>query len=154
MFVSIDPGAATGWAIWNLSSLVECGLGDPRLSLKHIVHADHPIDVVNDVWIEWPVIYPRSKVRPNDILTLARCAAEFGGGYKALGVAVHYVEPATWKGQLPKEVHHPRVWAALRDTERALVDEACQGMAPSKRHNVLDAVGLGQWVRLRSPAGK
>lgn len=154
MFVTIDPGAMTGWAIWNAYGLIACGLGDPRLHPNHVVTSERQQDVIDDVWIEYPVIYPRSKARPNDILKLAQVAAEFGGGYKTCGVEVHYVEPATWKGQLSKAMHHPRVWAALRDFERAVVDVACTGMSPTKRENVLDAIGLGQWVRLRSPTGK
>lgn len=152
MFVSIDPGAMLGWAIWTTNGLVDCGLGDPRRSQYHIVSSDKRLDVINDVWIEWPVIYPRSKARPNDIMKLGRIAAEHGGIYKACGVAVHYIEPAEWKGQLSKEKHHPRVWAALRDFERPIVEAARSSMSATKFENVCDAVGLGQWARKQTAA--
>lgn len=40
-------------------------------------------------------------------------AGEWGGTYRTLVAEVHYVTPAEWKGQLPKDIHHARVWAAL-----------------------------------------
>jgi hypothetical protein len=138
MLLTIDPGNATGWALWRRDGLTGCGLGDPRSACD--------VDWIEEVWIESPVIYPRSKARPNDIVLLARGAGEWGGRYES-EAAVHYVEPATWKGQLPKDVHHARIWSKLNAAEQAIVNAACRGMAPSKRHNVLDAVGIGLWVR-------
>lgn len=146
MIVTIDPGLATGWALWEvLGKLTACGLGDPRSCEQHV--AMH----VHDVWIESPFIYPHAKARPADILKLAREAGEWGGRYEVSAVAtIHYVLPAEWKGQVPKEIHHARVWDALDAAERAIVDKAVRGLAPSKRHNVLDAVGMGVWVRSRT----
>lgn len=154
MYVTIDPGLQTGWAIWSLSGLVACGLGDPRSSSRHVVVSSNPdADLISDTWIEAPVIYPRSKARPADIMKLSRTAGEWFGTYRTLGVEPHYVEPAEWKGQVPKDVHQARVWADLDLDERDVVNEACRGMAPSKRHNVLDAVGLGLWVAERFYGG-
>lgn len=141
MFVSIDPGLDTGWALWSPIALVACGLGDPRSSKKHVV------DDIRDVWIESPVIYPRSKARPADIVKLAREAGRWAGIYELLVTPAHFVEPATWKGQTPKDVCHARMWAKISHAESIIVDAAVRGMAPSKRHNVLDAVALGVWVR-------
>lgn len=148
VFVTIDPGEQTGWAIWNVAGLVACGLGDPRTCSKHVVWDDNDaIDQISDVWIESQVIYPRSKARPRDILKLAQDAGRWAGIYSTLGVDAHFVEPAQWKGQVPKHIHHPRIWAALSAKEQELVNTGCRGLAPSKRHNVIDAVGLGLWVR-------
>ena len=127
--------------MWSRAGLVACGLGDPRSSEKHVAKEIH------DAWIEAPVIYPRSKADPSDILKLARDAGEWGGIYKVLVALVRYVEPAEWKGQLPKDVCHARMWLKLSEEEKAIVDAACRGLAPSKRHNVLDAVAIGVWVR-------
>ncbi len=151
MYVTIDPGLQTGWAIWCVDGLVACGLGDPRKSRKHVVVSSNPdADLIGDVWIEAPVIYPRSKARPADIMKLSREAGEWAGTYRTLGVEHHYVEPAEWKGAGPaKDIHHARVWAELSDDERDVVSSAVKGLAPSKRHNVLDAVGLGLWVAQR-----
>lgn len=151
VYVTIDPGLQTGWAIWNVSGLVACGLGDPRLHARHVVHSSNrSADTIGDVWVESPVIYPRSKARPADIMKLAREAGRWIGIYSTLGVEAHLVEPAQWKGQVPKDIHHARVWAALTSAEQALVSVSVKVIAPSKRHNVLDAVGLGLWVAERA----
>lgn len=52
-----------------------------------------------------------------------------------------YVRPASWKGQVPKDIHHARVRACLTEAERAVLG-ACD-CSKSKLHNVLDAIGLG-----------
>src|SRR5579872_885979 len=149
MWVTIDPGINSGWAIWSLRGLVACGLGDPRLSDRHVVVGVEPQqDVIHDVWIEGQIIYPRSKVDPNDIVKLAQDAGRWAGRYDSVAVDTHFVLPAAWKGQVPKDIHHARVWAKLSTEEQEIVSRACRGMAVSKRHNVLDAVGLGVWVRI------
>ena len=140
MFVTIDPGNDLGWAIWNEDGLVECGLGDPRSSQSHKMSSIH------DAWIEDQVIYPRSPVPPSDVLTLAKCAHRWAGRYDVLGAAVHFVEPSRWKGQVPKDISHARAWAKLSSKEREAVNRGCKGVAPKKRHNVLDAVAMGLWV--------
>ena len=148
MFVTIDPGISTGWALWLGDALIACGVGDPRACSLHVVKSPHmSVNVVDDVWIESQVIYPRSKVPPNDIVKLAHDAGRWAGRYDVLGVAVHWVEPARWKGQVPKDIHHARVWAELDNDEKDRVNLSLKGVAPSKRHNALDAIGLGCWVR-------
>lgn len=138
MFLTIDPGNDTGWALWLDGGLVTCGLNAPPRAVSH-------------VWIEDQAIIPRVTRRPQDILTLAQNAGRWAGRYEAFGSHVQFIAPNVWKGgPVPKNISHPRIWAALRDAERSIVDEACRGMAPSKRHNVLDAVGIGLWVAKRS----
>lgn len=159
MLITIDPGACTGWALWgNDGVLRSCGLfeagGDPA-----------PVSLEGKYWsvcIEYPVIYPRSTARPADLLALAKIAAQYGGAYTQLGAFVSYVEPATWKGQLKKQISHSRVWAAssrdeqitimnslsLSNAQMSDIAEA-RGVRPKKWENALDAVGIGQWVRSR-----
>jgi hypothetical protein len=176
MFVSIDPGTDSGWALWQESgSLVACGLGDPLRDRRHVsgwalwqesgylvawglgdplrdrrhVVGPSSVSTVNTVWIESQVIYPRSKVPPNDIIKLAHDAGRWWGIYESLGCAVHMVEPAQWKGQVPKAIHHKRVIAKLSSVERETVEFGLKGIAPSKQHNVLDAVGLGLFAGKR-----
>lgn len=143
MYVAIDPGLDTGWSIWSEGLLAACGLGDPRTSKAHRVAE------LSCVWIESPVIYPHSKANPNDIIRLALNAGGWEGRYDVLGVPVSFVEPSKWKGQVPKDVHHARVWAALAPAEQAIVDAAVRARPASKRHNILDAVGLGLWAGKR-----
>jgi hypothetical protein len=158
MILSIDPGLDTGWALWRAGRLAACGFGCPRVHPLHVVQprtAD--TDAIHDVWIEDQEIYPRSPVPPNDVLALARLAHFERGLYTAVGCAVHMVLPRAWKGMTPCTcsarnpdpaacTHHSRVWGKLSVHEQDLAAEALRGMAPSKRHNVLDAVGIGQWA--------
>lgn len=135
MLLAIDPGADSGWALFGSSRLLEkCGLGRPTEF------------AIAEVVIEKPRIYPgaKQKARAEDVITLAVRAGEWGGRYEHL--KVRYVEPHGWKGAVPKEIHQPRIWAKLDAREKDIVDRACKGMAPSKRHNVIDAVGIGLWA--------
>lgn len=95
--------------------------------------------------IERPTIYPgRQKARPRDIITLALRAGQWAGIVKrATNIEAEYVEPFAWKGTVRKDIHHARIQATLLPGERLMVEEGCKGVAASKRHNVLDAVGLG-----------
>lgn len=147
VFVAIDPGQQTGWSIWSVNGLVACGLGDPRQHGQHVVTSESEIDVINEAWIERPVIYPRSKARPNDIISLALNAGQWAGIYNCLGCDFHYVEPAQWKGQVPKDIHHSRIWSTLTAKDQEAVNRAFKKTAVAKRHNIMDAVGLGLWVR-------
>jgi hypothetical protein len=150
MLLAIDPGLDTGWALFSTAGqLVACGLGDPRLSDRHRV-AD-----LRTVVIERPFVYPRGQTKnPNDVLSLAVNAGEWGGLYRQWA-DVKYVLPFQWKGSVPKKISHARISAKLSDAEKAVVDTAMargrscaskalgRPIARSLQHNVLDAVGLG-----------
>ncbi len=134
MLLAIDPGADAGWARFSGKSLVGCGLGPP---------SEGPI---SRVLIERPAIYPggRQKARPADVIKLAVRAGEAGGQYaRTRLIEPEYIEPHAWKGSVNKEIHHARIWAKLTPAEQAVVSQAARGVAPSKRHNILDAVGIG-----------
>lgn len=98
------------------------------------------------VVVELPQVYTRgsSKGDPNDLVDLAFSAGRLVGNATNLRT----VRPREWKGQLPKNVHHARVRKALSAAELAVLD-ACN-VPVSKRHNVLDAVGLGLWALRRA----
>jgi hypothetical protein len=92
------------------------------------------------------MIYPggRQRARPADVIKLATRAGEAAGQYaRPYGVEPEYVEPHAWKGSVDKNTHHARIWAKLKPDEQAIVSAAARGIAPSKRHNILDAVGIG-----------
>lgn len=145
--LAIDPGTDMGFALFDARGcLTACGLGDPRSS-EH-----HRIRDITRVVIEKPMIYPGGRTKdPNAVVTLAVKAGEWGGLYRQW-VTVEYVLPWQWKGQVPKDIHHERVLAKLTDEEHAIVNAMrtdvrgnarAAAVAPSKRHNVIDAVGLG-----------
>jgi hypothetical protein len=143
MLLAIDPGADTGWAVYDsCRRLTACGLydGDRNITLPSVEPGAR-------VLIECPRLRPRGEKNPNSILLVARKAGEWAGRFHHH--AVEYLLPNDWKGTTDKKIDHPRTWARLDDKERAIVDayfrsaHGRQGLAPSRRHNVLDALGIG-----------
>jgi len=124
--LAIDPGAHTGWALFNSTSLLACGIGEP------------PTERASRVVIELPQVYPQQPVPPNDLITLAFLAGRYAG--RAMGV-VATVFPHQWKGNLPKDARAARVRAQMSPGEQKLVD-GC-GVPKKQMHNVMDAVGIG-----------
>lgn len=148
--LAIDPGTATGWARFNDTGRLEaCGLNDRALdaSVTRVIPA---LGVTRAV-IERP--HSAKTLAPvKDIITLAIRAGEWGGTIRSsLGVEPEYIEPASWKGSLDKNKCQARVWARLTPDERALTDKAGSGIAPSKRHNMMDAIGIGLVAVGRGP---
>lgn len=154
MLLAIDPGADTGWALFANNLLAACGLGEPPDDTDSPwMYQDKegergtPLSVI----IECPRLRPRGEKNPNSILLVARNAGEWGGRYGWFGAQVRYVLPNDWKGTVSKEISHARMWVKLTEVEKGIVDECFRsakgrnGMAPGKRHNVLDALGIGLW---------
>lgn len=140
MLLSIDPGANSGWAVYDNSTLVACGRSVPPAAW---------LEGVTDAVIERPRIYPHGRTRnPNDIVTLAVTVGELAGALRAYGIGVRYVEPRQWKGTLDANTCCRRAWARLREDERAVAakyEPPPKGDVPGTKHNVLDAIGLGLW---------
>lgn len=129
--LAIDPGAHTGWALFDLA-LVACGLGEP------------PFDRAIRVVIELPQVYPSHPVPPNDLITLSFLAGRYAGRARAVCEVVT-VFPHEWKGNLRKDVCAARVMHHLSSTEREIV-RACD--APKgQMNNVLDAIGIGLFAK-------
>lgn len=139
MLLAIDPGTDTGWALFDsCRRLQACGLGYPE------------VGAIDDLIIECPKLRPKGEKNPNSILSVARNAGEWAGRFESRCAApVRYVSPTDWKGSTPKDISNARTWAKLDPKEQGIVDAAFKaapgrdGLAPSKRHNVLDALGLG-----------
>lgn len=139
MLLAIDPGNATGWALFSTSGeLIECGLSSPA---KWITLVTRVAPWKPDVLIEEPTLYQHSKANPASVMALQLKVGELKGRFESAGCTVRLVQPRTWKGQVPKLVHNQRTLKALSDTERAL----CEGA----RHDTLDAIGLGLWALKR-----
>jgi hypothetical protein len=161
-FMSIDPGGPElGWASWADGRLVACGLSRTKAKTWQLRAVTHRST------LEALGAYDRP-----DGLVLTECMRVRGGRgmgnpqilVELNGIAGHvgnmWVEPGTWKGRLPKEIHQPRILATLTPEELALVMAV---KPPSLRHNTIDAVGIGLYhlgrltpktTRLTRPAGK
>lgn len=153
MLLAIDPGQDTGWATFLDGQLSSCGLGPP------------PVLRATCVVIEKPQVYRgrASKGDPNDLISLAILVGQYTERYASRGVPVDHVIPHTWKGSLPPGVCLSRIVEALTWSERAVLDTVISPLArkplgpdtleEGKRHNVIDAVGIGLWSMKRSRAG-
>lgn len=156
MRLAIDPGLDTGWALFSDErALLSCGLGDPPA-----------IEPGTSVIIERPQVYEarRSPGDPNDLITLAIQVGRYTERMHAQGAStVSHVLPRAWKGTLDPDVICRRaanclssqelelLHAALRPLARRPLDDV--SLSSGKRHNVLDAVGLGRWSFLRGRPG-
>lgn len=145
VLVPIDPGKlACAAAVFSpylgghTLRAVYYGL-DPK-ALERLVDAhrcQHPACPAECV-LEVPQVYSRStsKGDPNDLVAIA-----VEGGRMCSPYRTTYVKPAAWKGQVPKHIHHMRIRKILSGEEAAIIDS--YPILASKRHNLLDAVGLG-----------
>ena len=150
-YLALDPGVCTGWAVFEdgpgrppgLPTLYACGVAkeeDVDYEKMYLPHSSV---------IELPQIYSAkdSKGDPNvNIVPLILMVGRYQERLQGGGVHVELYLPREWKGQLDKAVHHPRIYGALSPKEQGIVAKAGNGIAPSLRHNMMDAVGLGQWA--------
>lgn len=154
MILSIDPGfsakGGTGYAVWGDTfehRLFEAGLiavaADLTLEdamceitsklVKTLPSSAYPDELV----IERPRVYPgKGKGDQNDLIDLALLA----GRLSTLGRAPVFVNPAEWKGQVPKEVSKRLVRERLSEVELARIPDH-----GTKTHNVYDAIDIGLW---------
>lgn len=145
MLLAIDPGADTGWAVFDsCRRLASCGLYDGEKNTTLPV-----IELGTRVLVERSLLRPFGERNPNSIVKLATSSGEWGGKFMQLGGFVEYLTPNDWKGSTKKVTDHARTWSKLDGKEQGIVDayfkaaHGRDGLALSRRHNVLDAIGIG-----------
>ncbi len=98
--------------------------------------------------IEGQVAYPRSRVRPNDLIHLAQVTGA------ALGVCesndqlfgimtephITVVKPRDWKGTVKKDVHQRRIMSKV-----TMDNPTWDLLSPLQQGHVKDAIGLALW---------
>lgn len=145
--VAVDPGKVrSGLAVLVDGQLAAArlvpgaGRDQPAASPLRELCAGHSGVLV----VEVPQVYDPSKspARARDLVDLAVVAGAWTGYGAGLGLTVREVNPARWKGQLPKHVTAERARAVLTTEERDLLDAELSRVRRSLRHNVLDAVAL------------
>lgn len=99
------------------------------------------------VVIECPVIYPKSKVPPMDIMHLYGAVVAIAQVCSHYFVRVEFVEPRAWKGNVPKDIFGKRIESKLHPKESKLV--LLDRFPKTKRHDVVDAIGIGLWFNGR-----
>lgn len=135
--IAVDPGKhACGVAVFREGYLYRAAL---------VPSAEAPFCATDDTGdlvcvCEKPqVYYGRGRGNAADLIDISIAAGRMTARY-----LTRYVKPAEWKGQLPKKIHHGRVWAALEKLGDAGAGRVwIEKVTPSLQHNVLDAVALG-----------
>jgi len=143
----IDPGNNAGVCYLRDGELQWCALEDgknPWTSVPGGFHLAPRALVV----IELPQIYRAgsSEGDPNDLVKVAYLAGGYGLRAKQLGARVVTALPAEWKGQVKKPIHNARVLSGLTMGELRMYEQCTESVAPSKRNNVIDAIGLAKWA--------
>lgn len=155
MLVAIDPGfGGTGLAAFSdngqllaVKLLVPPGTHTDFGSRLRAAAEMIPDVKGADVVIEFPQTYEgrSSKGDTDDLLKLASLIGAYMTAPGLRSSRVSFVLPSEWKANVPKDIHHPRILGALNQKELAVLNGARQSVSESLFHNVLDAVGLGQW---------
>ena len=126
--LALDPGNSTGWAFFNDGVLQACGWckGPSQLNAPFVDH----------VVIENPKVYPRSKVNPNDLMTLARMVGRYEERFTHLPTKLIF--PREWKGTISKPIMLRRIRSEMTPGELLLL-----GKNPD---DTVDAIGLGRYT--------
>lgn len=157
MIISIDPGldyfAAAKWDEngWLRSAdfyeaVTAYGPTKQALQTAAVFDGIFESELRNEcelVVIECPAIYPKSKAPPQDIMHLYGAVIAIAQVCIQYFVRVEFVEPRTWKGNVPKEIFGKRIESKLlpKESKLALLDR----FPKTKRHDVVDAIGIGLW---------
>lgn len=139
--ISIDPGNEAGVAVFDDGVLVRAELVVEAVARKWKWEGPFGHFVV----CEFPQVYSRSKVKSSSLAPLMRTA-----NYMVRQMRPDYAQfvlPREWKGQRPKEVDNQLTLRLLSDQERRILDGV--DVPAAKRHNVIDAIGIGLWALKR-----
>jgi len=141
---AIDPGTSkSGWAFFDDGVLIECGLvtdeGDPfdrcesiARTLYYLVSSHQPTRVLCE--------YPHKGgpgMRSKNITILFHFCGMIQAYMNHIQVPVEFIEPAIWKGQVPKDKHQPKIIKKVK--QKYDMD------ASDWKEDVVDAVGIGMW---------
>lgn len=133
---NIDPGADAGLSWFDCGRLIWCALNDVPPWCR-TVRADRLV-------VEIPNANEKRKnknTNPQSLITLAITAGRWIE--RIPHVTLHMQFAAEWKAGVPKEQHNGRVLAALSQSELIVLADCCARVPVSKRHNVIDAIGIG-----------
>lgn len=150
--LSIDPGVhAAGAALWCDGKLVKAGYveGSPITGVGAAVAAWALEKVggrIELAVIEKPQIYTgiNMKVDAGDLIDVAVTAGAIAGAVGA--VETRFVQPKTWKGQIPKPDPGETYIIELRARKRLSVEEMAGVVLPKTRKtswDLWDGVGVG-----------
>lgn len=143
--ISIDPGVkALGWATWGCGGLERAGLSRTierdlgRAIAGHLANLED-IGPCPESAVEHMTYRPTDST-PQDLINVEAVGCAVGCS-KAHRMCLY--TPSTWKGSIPKYIHHARIVDVLSDNETRTLDWALRGCPKGHRKEILDAVGIG-----------
>lgn len=155
IILSVDPGIDTGVALWRDGKLLTSACIDRNIhTVQQLCTAiGVPQGEASYLVCELPQIYraAHSKGDPNDLMPLAVEVGWFEAFASLLwrNCTCVQVTPRAWKGQVPKRVCNQRTLNKLTAQELNTLNNQLVGVSESKKHNVLDAIGIGLWFLKR-----
>jgi len=149
--IAIDPGVhAFAYAYFIDGVLSECNMISMQearsiKSLK-IPFIEFLLKKDKQVIIEKPQIYStkysyRKGADPNDLIDLAISIGQLTLFFETFDCIVKHILPRQWKGNAPKKVMNDHVLTLLPEREKRILVRC--PVIKSKKHNVLDAIGIG-----------
>ena len=159
-----DPGAdRIALAIFRNRELAWFGFMNE--TFRAVMHGEEP----TFLGIEKPQIYQTTATaQANDCLDVWGSACWFRSRVHALApnLVERILKPEEWKAQLPKPIHHARLWESMTERERGLFPTDTEerikvgirrGKYTSAKgndfHNFLDATGIGLFCEGRTGRG-
>lgn len=161
--LAIDPGLeATGWAVLSdkTGTLLDCGIAQPFARVNQTQSLAEIRLKLMKIWeervglsknpkilaIEMPQIYQQKFLKgdPNDLIPLAIMNGLLWATLSPSQAL--FPRPAVWKGQVPKVVMEQRIVSNLSLRSKKAFAEGLHVVPKHLRHNVYDAVGIGQWA--------
>lgn len=139
--LSIDPDTKEyGWAWFDAGYLTACGVEETPYWPPCV---DPELIICEEPEYRGPS-RGRKKgqlgVRVADVLKLTFAAGRILGSRPC-----ELFKPSRWKGNLPKEPHHNRMFAVLTSDEHDVLERAAKGLTKDNLLDMNDAVCLGLW---------
>ena len=136
--VTVDPAARRfAFAVFVDGELSACGYARSPEEVSRHLRAG-----VGYTWVfETPRNYTAFAEAHKDLDRLRAVLKEIERYARRRGEPVESLAPSAWKGNVPKEIHHKRVWAVLSAAEKMLLPDAPEGLGYAD--DVHDAVALG-----------
>ncbi len=131
---TIDPGQDAGLAWFQDGQLIGCSLNvAPWFGWRF-----------DRLVVEIPNANEKRKgknTNPQSLISLAITAGRWIE--RVQHATLHTQFAAEWKAGVPKEQHNGRVLAALNVHELQVLARGCSCVPVGKRHNIVDAIGIG-----------
>lgn len=146
----IDPGARDiGWAVYYGLTLHTCGAASTKKARvgERVAElaAQIPYYLYEGIYVEHMVWYPGlAKSMPKDLLMVQAVGVGLACYLADAAEQVHTIKPSDWKADIPKHVHHPRLYRRYSEEERWILDDGMRQCSRKKlREEVQDAAGMG-----------